>query len=347
MDEHSSPKDKMKTDTQRASDDAAPDARTKNVEQSTKEVLDEPKKTDDPLPNKPVYGILRSQPAPLPDTDMARREHGEKDERMRSPGHSSSGRADAEKIYPAKRENSARDEGQRTAKRPRLADPNDKDNGPSPMMYDREERGRKINDETENRGNGALKNGVSSMGKDEVGYKDVKMEMRSTGGSPNSEADRPQRRDSGGGRSTDAEASKGGSQGSQAVIDLPRLPNPIPKLSSPLRIGGNNSMAPNTPLPSFLGERMNLSASRSSAASSGKGSSAENRGPLPFLRSAPVTSMAGSMKSLGASSGRGSGNRSDFGLKSVSEDKGDASLHGREESGNNKHVANGDAQKSN
>ena len=310
-DEQQGAKDNEKGQIEKNRDEDAPDLRTR--EKVSKDSSEKPGRTDEILSNKPVFGMLRYVPMPQPDRE--RRDRGDRSERLRSPGHSSTGRMDGEKGYSNKRESSPHEDG-RTAKRPRCADVNEKDNCRNSAGYEHEKQTLKGKDMSENRGNGSMKDRVAGIGKDErLPYKDTKADMRRSG-SPNSDCERTSRRD-GGGRKSE-ESSKGGNMSSQQVIDLPRLPTPMPKLSSPLRMGGNNGISANTRLPSFLGERLNLSASRNNAsASASKGSSTDgSRGSLAFLRSAPVSSVTS--KSLSGSM-RSWANRTDFGMKAVSE----------------------------
>lgn len=303
---------------------------------------------------------LRSAPAPLQDSD---RDRGDKNDKLRSPGSSSAARGPIESIHSSKREVSGKEDSGRSAKRPRLQDVNEKDGGAKPFSYEDEDKIMKGggNDDSEGREMDCTKAGLGGSSKSDIpSFKDMKAELRRPTGSQAEDEDRMSRRDSSG-RSGDADIPKGPSLSSQ-VIDLPRLSNPstMPKLPGPPSLGGN------TPLPSYLGERM-----RAGSGSGGKSGAQEGgtRGPLSGLRSMPVSSVGPSMgpstgPSIGPSlkviggSGRGNGERQEYGgphtmddnvTKRVSEDKGESSRNASSprDDGRSDHRANGETQKGN
>lgn len=347
----SSPKDKSaEQEPSRTEGEAMSDVRPagpKMDEKSGKENAGT-KKGEDGMVNKPLFGILRSAPAPVP---MADGEKTDKEEMVKSPG-ASIAKPDTESTIGVKREGSSKDEPGRTAKRPRLHDINDSDNNAKSFGYDGEDRMKKgngRNDVERNKDDDMSKGGVLGPVKSEISsFMESKADLRESNSSQAAEPEKPPKRESPI-RSGETESGKSLGMGGQ-VIDLPRLSAPMAKLSGPPSLPGN------TPLPSFRAERMNLTASRggSGSGSGGKSTSQEST-PRFAIRSAPVTSLPPPLKSHVPSSSRGGTDTGEgassqkvesSSTKRVTEDKPSSSpIGGSSRDDVAGRVANGDAQK--
>lgn len=348
-----SPKDKSAEQEPRRDDgEAMSDVRPadpKSDEQSGKENAST-KKSEDGMVNKPLFGILRSAPAPVPIADS---EKTDKEENVKSPGGLTA-KPDAESTVGLKRESSSKDEPGRTAKRPRLHDINDSDNNHSKSFgYDGEDKQKQDggrNDIERNKDDDMSKGGVVGPVQSEIpSFQDTKADLRASNSSQAAEPEKPPKRENVI-RSGETESGKSLGVGGQ-VIDLPRLSTPMSKLPGPPSLPGN------TPLPSFRAERMNLTASRvgSGSGSGGKSTSQENT-PRFAIRSAPVTSLTAPLKSHVPSSSRGGADTGESSnsqkvesssTKRVSEDKPGSSPIGGSNARDDAsgRVANGDAQK--
>ncbi|KAI0564799.1 TPR repeat containing protein [Gracilaria domingensis] len=243
--------------------------------------------------SKSVYGMLRSSPAPKGEQEgtggkgfKAKEDrmrspsappferHGE---RMRSPSVPALGRKDGSSS--SKREGTSREDSLRTAKRPRLHE--------SEMDVSDEKSSRQRTN-NEQRIEDKRKVDIPSLREIKPGQEEESARVKE-------------------GKSGD-EDDAGKQSLSSPIVNLPRLSNPISKLSGP------PSLPANTPLPSFRSERMSLSASRSangSAPSAKQSTQDGNRGSLSFaLRSAPVSAQA--RKASGTSSTRSGGDKADY-----------------------------------
>lgn len=321
------------------------------------------KDQDAPL-SKLSLGMLRSAPAPRTDNEDSDREAKYKEERRRSPSTSSFERRHErmkspsatahgrESSHTSKREAGTREEGGRTAKRPRLHEVNEREGSQRSYGVGGEDKpSRKLSKMGFERRNedGGKSSRINTLKSELPKFREAKGDLSISKSSQGKDMERSHRRD-GTGRN-DEDLSK--PSRSPQVIDLPRPSNHMSKLGAPPQLPAN------TPLPSFRSERKNMSASRSANGSgtSGKlGNQEGNRSSLSFaLRSTPM-SLSQMRKSAGNSSARGSGERKEYGpsrgteqsgSKLVTEERADGTLspkNGREEK-RMERMANGDSVK--
>eukprot|EP00177_Eucheuma_denticulatum_P000169 GFKZ01000300.1.p1 GENE.GFKZ01000300.1~~GFKZ01000300.1.p1 ORF type:complete len:1478 (-),score=198.14 GFKZ01000300.1:489-4922(-) len=307
-------------------------------------------KGEELMMNKPLFGGLRSAPAPSQQGDSDRQE---KDGGSKAPVASSL-RHEVENPPALKREGPGKDELGRTAKRPRLHDLGEP-GGEKSYGYETEDKHKKFGDKVDldrKDDDGRKPPMLGSSKSDIPSYKDIKADLRASNGGQGGDSENNQKRE--GVSRSDGDVGKPLPMGGQ-VIDLPRLSTPMSKLGAPPPLSGN------TPLPSFRTERMNLTASRGGSGSlSGKSASQDNvsRTSLPFpLRSAPVSSLPAPLKTHAPSPNRGTGDVGDVGdsgageesgMKRVADDKREGSPRGGVGSRGNvmaDRVANGDLQK--
>lgn len=300
------------------------------------------RKSDEVVGSKPLYGILRSAPAPRTvETDRS------KEDKVKSPNRSTP-RNDSENIGTLKRDHASREESGRTAKRPRLhQEGNDSDHNMS-YNHDGENKQRSVThtESERSKDDEGSRKASASCKPDIPSVKDAKTDLRGPNNSQSSDPEKKSKRESP--SKAGEEGPKNLGMGSQ-VIDLPRLSKPVSKLASPPSLPGN------TPLPSFRAERKNLTASRGSSGSAVGGKSGNAEGPPRFpIRSAPITPLPSQLKSqvppssMGASDAQDSGKADSSSAKRLSEERPSTA----EQSGNNSReegagsIANGDAQKS-
>lgn len=347
----SSPRQKNSDhDSVREGNEAVADSRASGPKADDKvaKTTSNPGKGEEMMMNKPLFGGLRSAPAPTQQGDSERQEKEDGSKAPVAPGL----RHDVENPSALKREGPGKDELGRTAKRPRLHELGEA-GGEKSYGYEADDKHKKYGDKVDldRKDDDGRKPPILSSSKSDIpSYKDIKADLRASNGGQGVDSENNQKRE-GAARAGDGDVGKPLPMGGQ-VIDLPRLSTPMSKLGAPPPLSGN------TPLPSFRTERMNLTASRGGGGSlSGKSTSQDNvsRTSLPFpLRSAPVSSLSAPLKTHVPSPNRGTGDVGDngageeSGMKRVAEDKREGSPRGGVNSRGNMmadRVANGDVQK--
>ena len=313
-------------------EDRGDNGRPKGNDKGGKEVEADRRRPDETMANRPIFGMLRSAPVPMQSPD---RTPGGQDDGTSSPRGKSLGRS-AESVHSGKREGPGKDEAGRTAKRPRLQEVSEVDSASKVYAYkgvESEGKGGMMKNDSENLDERSNKIGGGDQS-DRGSLKETNTDVRARSSSPKSDGDGRHASD---GSAKNGEIDDGkGNKGSGQIGDVQRLASPGP------RVSGSGPMSSNTPLPSFRSERMNLSAARATNGGSSKSGGSEGGGGLPFLRSAPVSSVGSGLKSVGVSGVKSSIDKVEEKREQIRNEDGERGEKERRE-----YVANGADQTSN
>lgn len=288
------------------------------------------RKSEDAPPSKSTLAMLRSAPAPKTESESSDREANFKEERRQSPNNSFERRSERmkspnagphvrERSHSSKREVGTREEGGRTAKRPRLHEVNEKELSQRSYGIEGEEKPSrklsKLNLERRNEDVGKASR-INALKSEMPKFRDPKGDVSSSRSSQGKDMERSNRRDS---STRDGEDLAKPSRSAQ-VSDLSRPSKSMSKLGAPPQLPAN------TPLPSFRSERKNMNASRSAANGSSTsgllGNQEGNRSSLSFALRSTSMSMTQIRKSAGHSSVRGSSERKEYGSSRGTEQSG-------------------------